>query len=91
MGRSQDTKNTAARGHVPSVCGATNGTPKTLCILTFLNAKATREFALWAARIHRAHPFERVSKEFLDHLDAEVRNLIIQKVKALPSVGKTIK
>ena len=58
----------------------------------FINQKACRDFALEAAKIHRpAHPFERVSKEFLIQLDYEVRSLISAKIKALPSVGKTIK
>jgi hypothetical protein len=58
----------------------------------YINQKNCREFALEAAKIHRpAHPFERVSKEFLVQLDCEVRNLISSKVRALPSVGKTIK
>ena len=60
--------------------------------MKYINQKNCREFTLEAARTHRpAHPFDRVSREFLEQLDREVRNLIIQKVKALPSVGKTIK
>jgi hypothetical protein len=60
--------------------------------LKYINQKNCRDFTLEAAKTHRpAHPFERVSKEFLEQLDREVRNLIINKVKALPSVGKTIK
>lgn len=38
----------------------------------------------------RAHKLTRVSKEFLDYLDREVRTIIQQKVNNLPSVGKTI-
>jgi hypothetical protein len=58
----------------------------------YINAKACREFALEAAKVHRpAHPFERVSKEFLDQLNCEVRNLIVSKIRNHPSVGKTIK
>ena len=60
--------------------------------MKFINQKNCRDFTLEAAKVHRpAHPFERVSKEFLEQLDREVRNLIINKVKTLPSVGKTIK
>ncbi len=60
--------------------------------MKYINQKNCRDFTLEAAKTHRpAHPFERVSKEFLEQLDREVRNLIINKVKALPSVGKTIK
>lgn len=60
--------------------------------MKYINQKNCRDFTLEAAKTHRpAHPFERVSKEFLEQLDREVRNIIIQKVKALPSVGKTVK
>lgn len=59
---------------------------------SLLNSKACRDFALAAAKTYRsAHPFERVSKEFLDQLNADLRNVIVNRVKALPSVGKTIK
>jgi len=59
---------------------------------SLLNSKACRDFALAAAKTHRpAHPFERVSKEFLDQINADLRNVIVNRVKALPSVGKTIK
>jgi hypothetical protein len=58
----------------------------------YINQKNCRDFTLEAAKTHRpAHPFERVSGEFLEQLDREVRNIIIQKVKALPSVGQTVK
>jgi hypothetical protein len=58
----------------------------------FINAKACRDFALEAAKVHRpAHPFERVSKEFLEQLNNDIRNLIISRVRNHPSVGKTIK
>ena len=61
-------------------------------MVKYINQKNCREFTLEAAHTHRpAHPFERVSREFLEQLDREVRVLIIQKVKALPSIGKTIK
>jgi hypothetical protein len=58
----------------------------------YINQKNCRKFALEAARTHRpAHPFERVSKEFLEQIDREVCNLIIRRVQGMPSVGKTIK
>ena len=60
--------------------------------MKFINAKACRDFALEAAKVHRpAHPFERVSKEFLEQLNNDIRNLIISRVRNHPSVGKTIK
>ena len=35
--------------------------------------------------------FTQVSKEFLDSIDGEVRNMIKKRIKKLPSVGKTVR
>lgn len=35
--------------------------------------------------------FTQVSKDFLENVEADLRNMIEKKVKSLPSVGKTIK
>ena len=35
--------------------------------------------------------FTQVSKEFLDSIDGEVRNMIKKRVKKLPPVGKTVR
>jgi hypothetical protein len=60
--------------------------------MKYINAKTCREFALEAAKSHRpAHPFERVSKEFLEQINRDVQALIIRRVQGMPSVGKTIK
>jgi hypothetical protein len=58
----------------------------------FINQKNCREFALEVAKKYRpAHPFDRVSKEFLERIDAEIRAVIVRRVQGLPSVGRTIK
>lgn len=60
--------------------------------MTYLNAKACRELALFLAKTHRpAQGFERVSKDFLERIDAKVRALILTEVQAHPSKGKTLK
>ena len=35
--------------------------------------------------------FTQVSKEFLDGIEADLKNLIKQKIKKIPMVGKTLK
>jgi hypothetical protein len=57
-----------------------------------INAKAVRELALHLAAAHRpAQGFTRVSKEFLERIDAKVRNLVLTEVNSHPSVGRTLK
>lgn len=57
-----------------------------------INAKAVRELALHLASAHRpAQGFARVSKEFLERIDAKVRNLVLSEVNSHPSVGRTLK
>jgi hypothetical protein len=56
-----------------------------------INAKSVRNLALHIAKEYRpAWGAERVSRKFLERIDAKVRVLITQEVKAHPSVGKTI-
>jgi hypothetical protein len=60
--------------------------------MTHINAKAVRELALHLASAHRpAQGFNRVSKEFLERIDAKVRNLVLTEVKSHPSKGTTLK
>jgi hypothetical protein len=60
--------------------------------MTHINAKAVRELALHLASAHRpAQGFTRVSKEFLERIDAKVRNLVLNEVKTHPSKGSTLK
>lgn len=57
-----------------------------------LNKKHVKQFTLDAAKQFRPfHPFERVGESWYTDLDAAVRRLIVGKVKALPSKGKTIR
>jgi hypothetical protein len=60
--------------------------------MQYLNAKACRELTLHLAANHRpTQGFNRVSKEFLERIDAKVRNLILTEIKSHPSKGKTLK
>jgi hypothetical protein len=60
--------------------------------MKYINAKSCRELTLHLAANHRAaQGFNRVSKEFLERIDAKVRNLILSEVTAHPSKGKTLK
>jgi hypothetical protein len=56
-----------------------------------INAKSVKELALHFAREHRpAWGAERVSRKFLERIDYKVRVIVLQEIKAHPSVGKTI-
>jgi hypothetical protein len=57
-----------------------------------INIKHCRNMALRVARDKRTGwAPQRVSKEYLDKLDAKVRAIIIKSVMSHRSVGKTIK
>jgi len=57
-----------------------------------INMKHCRNMALRIARDRRkGWAPQRVSKEYLDKLDAKVRAMIIKSVMSHRSVGKTIK
>lgn len=57
-----------------------------------INAKHCKEFALqWAKANRQGWNPERVSKQFLDDLNAKVRLTIQGAIAHHPSVGKTIK
>ena len=57
-----------------------------------INMKHCRDMALRIARDRRkGWSPNRVSKEYLDKLDAKVRAIIIKSVMSHRSVGKTIK
>ena len=56
-----------------------------------LNEKGTKEFIKRAAEEHRSGwTFTQVSQHAVDVIDMKVKAFIIQEVKRLPSVGKTI-
>ncbi len=38
----------------------------------------------------RPHKFSRVSAEYLDYVDGRVRQMMVQDIAALPSIGKTV-
>jgi len=54
------------------------------------NTSKVKQAALEFAGQHRAKAFTRVSQSFLDAIEAEVRVLILRRVKLQPSVGKTL-
>lgn len=59
--------------------------------MNYINAKATKELALHIAKTNRpAWGPERVSREFLERIDARVRAMVTNEVMAHPSKGKTI-
>jgi hypothetical protein len=49
-----------------------------------------RKWALDYARTNRAHPFTRVSEQFLNMIEAAVKNAIIERIRRHPSRGKTL-
>jgi len=50
-----------------------------------------RRFALAVSILNRQGKFKRVSKDFLDRIEAKVRNLIVSEINQHPSVGQTLK
>ena len=55
-----------------------------------LNRTKVREFTLTMAE-KRAHKFNRVSGEFFQRCEAQLKNYIRDQVHRHPSVGKTIR
>jgi len=59
---------------------------------SLINRTECRKFALrWAQEHRKGWTTNRVSKQFLDDLDAKVRIMIQSAIKRHPSVGQTIK
>ena len=58
--------------------------------MSLLNRRQVRAFVLDTAKA-RSHRFTRVSAGFLDQCEAELRNLIRDRVHRHPSVGRTLK
>ncbi len=56
-----------------------------------INKAKVKAFCLAVSQAQRAGKFTRVSGEFYEQLDAELKTLIRNKIHRLPSVGKTIK
>lgn len=59
---------------------------------SLLNKKATRKFILAkCASIRPDWPFERVSAESIDVIEAKLRSMIVSMVEGHPSMGKTFR
>jgi hypothetical protein len=59
--------------------------------MNYINAKSIKELALHLAKEHRpAWGAERVSRKFLERIDYKVRAIVLEEVKAHPSLGKTL-
>jgi len=50
-----------------------------------------KRLALEVSAQHRAGKFTRVSKDFLDRIEAVTKRTIVSEVQRHPSVGKTLK
>lgn len=59
--------------------------------MKLINVKHTKQCALDVSTEVRQGKFKRVSQDFLNRIDAKVRNLIVAEVKAHPSVGQTLR
>lgn len=64
--------------------------PRALNPTRFLCRSEVREFMLDFARRYRTHSYTRVSEETLIEVNEAVRQLMIARVRRLPSKGKTI-
>lgn len=58
--------------------------------MKLINISHTKQYALDQSKLTRQGKFTRVSKDFLDRIEAKLRNVIAAEVKAHPSVGKTL-
>ena len=55
-----------------------------------INPTKVRQYALAIAKRERFHSFTAVSVEFIQRIDAQVRNLIHDEIKRHPSRGKRL-
>ena len=58
---------------------------------TIISRATVKRLALKLSADHRAGKFTRVSKDFLDRIEAITFNAIVSEVRRHPSVGKTLK
>jgi len=56
-----------------------------------INSKAVKELALAVSKHERNGRFTRVSAEFLQHINEQVRVIVTGRVKRHPSLGVTLK
>lgn len=61
-------------------------------MVAVINKSAVKKLALEYALVRfPGGKFTRVSAEFLENVDLEIRNVVRRRIHELPSVGKTIK
>lgn len=56
-----------------------------------INKKAVKVFALHVSKFERGGKFTRVSAEFLEAIDYEVRCAVRKRISQHPSIGVTLK
>ena len=59
--------------------------------MSLLNKSKVRAYALQLSEENRGGKFTRVSSDFIDRIEAKLRNIIRQEIHAHPSVGTTLK
>ena len=57
---------------------------------SLLNKTHVKKFALDYANANRAHKFERVSAQFIEEIESQLRLVIAGRVQSHPSKGKTL-
>ena len=55
-----------------------------------INKKAVKQYTLDYCLKNRSK-FTRISNQFFDNMDSQLRNMIDKYVQSLPSIGKTVK
>ena len=56
-----------------------------------INQKHVKDFTLHQAKALRPfHPFTRVSRDFMERIDAAVRRAVVNEIKSHPSKGSTL-
>jgi len=55
-----------------------------------LSKTHVRQFALDASQT-MGRPFTRVSQEFIDEVEADLRQMVLKKIRTRPSIGITLK
>ena len=56
----------------------------------YINRSSVKKLALHYSEVNRARKFTRVSKDFLERINARVAAMISDEVHRHPSVGKTL-
>jgi len=58
--------------------------------MSLLNKTSARKFIIDYAKATRGHPFNKVSNQFINEVEASLRNIITAKIHRHPSKGKTL-